>query len=64
MKEVAQFLREVRLELGKVIWPKFDEFVGATIIVLFLVFIFAIYLGFVDFCLSNLAKLLLRHYGG
>jgi preprotein translocase subunit SecE len=64
MKDVAQFLKEVRLELGKVIWPKFDEWTGATIVVLFLVVIFAIYLGFVDFCFSSLAKFLLKTYGG
>ena len=43
-----QFLNEVKIELGKVAWPKFDEFVGSTIVVLFLVFAFAVYLGLVD----------------
>jgi preprotein translocase subunit SecE len=51
MKLVAstgQFIHEVRIELSKVIWPGFDEFVGSTIVVLFLVVIFAIYLGALD----------------
>ncbi len=64
MKDVVQFLKEVRLELGKVVWPKFDEWIGATIIVLVLVIIFAIFLGVVDFCFSSLAKYLISQYGG
>ncbi len=63
MKDVARFFREVRIELGKVIWPKYDEWFGSTIVVLFLVFVLSIYLGFVDFCFSSLAKFLLKTYG-
>lgn len=45
------FFKEVRLELTKVSWPTFDEFVGATVVVLIIVTAFAIYLGAVDFVL-------------
>jgi preprotein translocase subunit SecE len=64
VKDVGQFLQEVRLELGRVVWPKFQEWTGATIVVLFLVFVFALYLGFVDFCFARLAQFLLKRYGG
>jgi len=45
---IWQFLHEVRVELSKVVWPSFDEFAGSTIVVLFLVAIFAVYLGALD----------------
>ncbi|MBN2266991.1 MAG: preprotein translocase subunit SecE [Candidatus Babeliaceae bacterium] len=48
MKNVKQFISEVRVELARVEWPSFQEFVGATIVVLFIVFVFAVYLKGVD----------------
>lgn len=48
MKEVKRFLGEVWLELGRVEWPKMQEFIGATTVALFLIAVFAIYLGLVD----------------
>ena len=56
------FLREVRAELLKVVWPKYDEFVGSTIVVLLLVCAFAIYLGGVDLGLSQLARYIFKLY--
>ncbi len=63
MKNIVQFLGEVRLELNKVVWPKYDEWVGSTIIVLILVAIFALYLGFVDFGFSKLMGFIFKSYG-
>ena len=63
MKDIVQFLSEVRLELGKVIWPKYDDWVGSTIIVLFLVAIFSLYLGLIDFGFSKLANFIFKSYG-
>jgi len=48
IKDVTQFVKDVQLELSKVTWPKFNEFVGSTIIALLLMSFFAIYLGLVD----------------
>lgn len=56
MKNVNQFLSEVRIELSKIIWPKFDELVGSVIIVLLLVTAFSIYLGIIDFIFYRLAQ--------
>lgn len=63
MKDVVQFLQEVRIELSKVIWPKPDEFFGATLVVLLLVTAFAIYLGVVDFALTQLTSYIFKLYG-
>ena len=30
MNNIVQFLSEVRIELNKVIWPKYDDWVGPT----------------------------------
>ncbi|MBS3754416.1 MAG: preprotein translocase subunit SecE [Desulfobacterales bacterium] len=54
-----QFLREVKVELSKVTWPSRKETVGTTAVVLVFVIIIAIFLGAVDFVLSNLVRLIL-----
>lgn len=57
-----QFLSEVRIELTKVVWPTWDEFVGSTIVVLFLVAVFAMYLGFLDGVLSQATRYLFKMF--
>jgi len=64
MKNVTQFVKEVHLELSKVTWPKFDEFVGSTIVVLLLMSFFSIYLGLVDKGLTELFRVVVRLYSG
>jgi len=64
MKNVAQFVKEVQLELSKVTWPKFDEWLGSTIVVLLLMSFFAIYLGLVDKGLTELWRFVVRLYSG
>lgn len=62
IKSVVQFVSEVRLELSRVIWPKFDEWVGSTVIVVFLMIVFAIYLFFVDKGLDVVMRYVLGLY--
>lgn len=64
VKNALQFLQEVRIELSKVVWPKYDEFVGSTIVVLLLVCAFAIYLGLVDLGFTRVAGYVFKLYGG
>ena len=64
LKNVLQFFQEVRLELSKVDWPSFQEFVGSTLVVLVLVCFFAVYLGIIDLGLSRLATYIFSIYGG
>lgn len=64
IKNMSQFLKEVQLELSKVVWPKFDEFVGSTIVVLVLVCLFSIYLGLIDVGMSKVARLIFKYYSG
>lgn len=62
IKNVAQFVKEVHEELSKVTWPKFDEFVGSTIVVLVLVVFFSVYLGLIDLGLSELMRRVFKLY--
>ena len=63
MKDVAKFFNEVRVELSKVIWPSWDEWIGSTIIVLVLVTFFAAYLGSIDLGLTKIVKYVLDYFG-
>ena len=62
MNGMIQFLNEVKLELTKVVWPKFNEWVGSTIIVLVIVVAFAVYLGLVDTVVFKLIKRVMQAY--
>lgn len=64
IKSALQFLKEVRIELSKVEWPKFNEWVGSTLVVLFLVCFFAAYLWVVDLSISKLTKYIFTNFGG
>jgi preprotein translocase subunit SecE len=54
------FLQEVWAELKKVHWPNRRETYAATMVVLVIVGIVALYLGVVDYVLSQIVKRLLR----
>jgi preprotein translocase subunit SecE len=48
MKNLGTFFLEVKYELSKVIWPSRNEFLGAVVVVLIVMFAFAIFLGLVN----------------
>ncbi len=54
------FLQEVWAELKKVHWPARKETYAATAVVLVIVSIIALFLGTVDFALSQLVQIVLR----
>jgi preprotein translocase subunit SecE len=56
VKNLTKFLSDVRVELSRVEWPTFNDFVGATIVVLSIVAIFAVFFGVVDKILSIVAQ--------
>lgn len=55
-----QFLREVKVELKKVVWPTRKQTMGSTVVVLILVMLISLFLGVVDFGLSGLVRLVLH----
>ena len=62
VKQAVQFLKEVKSELSRVVWPRFDEFVGALIVVLLVMAFFAIYLGLLDLGFTRLAQFIFAWY--
>ena len=57
---ITKYFREVRSELRKVAWPNRKEVINNTGIVLLVVVIVALFIGVVDFLISNLLGLLSR----
>ena len=55
-----QFLREVKVELKKVVWPSRKQTIGSTIVVLILTMIISVFLGIVDMGLSGLIRVVLK----
>jgi preprotein translocase subunit SecE len=60
ISETVQFFREVKVELQKVTFPTRQETVGSTIVVLVLTIIMGVYLGFSDYILAKIVKMLLQ----
>jgi preprotein translocase subunit SecE len=54
----ANFLREVRDELRKVVWPTRDEVIRLTGVVILVSLLVGIFLGGADFILTKLVALL------
>jgi preprotein translocase subunit SecE len=58
---LSAFLKDVRSEMRKVIWPSKDEVRATTTIVLITVFIFAAYFWLVDNVLGRIVDAALKH---
>jgi preprotein translocase subunit SecE len=54
------FLQEVWAELKKVHWPSRKETYAATVVVVVIVALVAVYLGTVDFLLSQVVQAIVR----
>jgi preprotein translocase subunit SecE len=59
--DAIQFVKEVRVEFSKVAWPTMQEFLGSMLVVFIFVCCFMVYLGFIDFVLTSLAKRLFQY---
>jgi preprotein translocase subunit SecE len=60
IEKAGQFLREVKVELKKVVWPSRKEAMGTTFVVIVLVLIIALFLGLIDMALAKLIKLFIK----
>jgi preprotein translocase subunit SecE len=58
--QAIQFLKEVKLELKKVVWPSRKQTVGSTAVVIVLVIILSLFMGVVDISLSTLISSILQ----
>lgn len=58
MKPVLSFFSEVRLELSKVVWPKRDEVVKLTAVVLLISGFVGLYVGGLDYLFTKILELI------
>ena len=49
IKKIRTFFEEVRSELKKVSWPKKDELIRSTSVVIIMIFITAVIVGVLDY---------------
>ena len=54
MAKITTFISEARVELKKVNWPSRKELIDSTKVVLITSFLLALFIGVVDFILSQL----------
>ena len=59
MAKPTQFVRQVRQEIARITWPTRQETITATITVLVMTVIVALFFLMVDWVLSNLVQLVL-----
>ncbi len=59
VKGVIKYLKEVKTELGKVIWPKKEQVIKLTLIVFIISGGIGLYVGILDFSFTKLLELLL-----
>jgi preprotein translocase subunit SecE len=60
LADTAQFFREVKVELLKVTFPTRQETIASTVVVVVITVILALYLGFGDWALALIVKMLLQ----
>lgn len=56
----ASFLKEVRTEIAKVIWPTRQEALKLTLVVIFISVVVGVFIGGVDFLLTKITELVLK----
>jgi preprotein translocase subunit SecE len=61
---ISQYLKEVRSEFRKIVWPNRQQVVSSTAVVIVVFVFFAILTAFFDFIFSQLVRTLLPLIGG
>lgn len=60
VKGTIKYLKEVRLELSKVVWPKKEQVIRLTLTVIIISVIVGVYVGLLDFSFTKLLELILE----
>ena len=60
VKKSLNFLKEVKVELGKVSWSTREELIGSTFVVIVITGIMAIFIGVIDLFLSKALSMLFK----
>jgi preprotein translocase subunit SecE len=56
VEAISKYLREVRLELTKVEWPKKEQVIKLTLIVIIISAIVGLYVGGLDFAFTKMLE--------
>ena len=56
--KISKFLKEVKVEMGKVSWPTREELISSTAVVIVVSLIFAVIVGTLDTLLTLIARAL------
>lgn len=56
----TSFLREVRSELAKVVWPTKDEVIKLTVVVLAVSIVVGLYIGGLDMIMAQFMNILIK----
>jgi len=54
--KILKFLKEVKVEMGKVSWPTREELISSTAVVIVVSLIFAVIVGALDTLLTLIAR--------
>jgi preprotein translocase subunit SecE len=60
MNKITQYVNDVQQEISKVSWPRREELISTTGVVLFVCVLFSIFVFGIDVVLSRLLKLIFR----
>ena len=60
MNKMTQYVNDVQQEISKVSWPRREELISATGVVLFVCAVFSIFVFGIDVLLSRLLKIILK----
>jgi preprotein translocase subunit SecE len=58
-KKIVNYLKDVKLEMGKVSWSTREELIGSTIVVLVSLAILSIFIGVCDVILSTIVNIIM-----
>jgi len=56
---VANFVKDVKVEMTKVSWPDKNELIGSTVVVLVSLAILSLFIGVCDLVLSNIVNIIM-----
>jgi len=63
MNQAISFLKEVREELSKVIWPGREQTIRYTVLVIIVAVAVGAFLGGLDYILTSATAFLIKQYG-
>lgn len=58
--KVFDFLREVKVELEKVVWPSRQQTIQLTVMVILVTLIVGFFIGAIDYLLTQLTQLIIK----